>query len=133
MLELAPDGLMVVDAKGVIQLANAQCEKVVWLSAPELIGRAVEMLVPMDVRGRHPGMRESFHHSPSPRSMGSGRELRALRRMVQPSPVEIGLSPLPARAGEGAQVAVSIRDVTERKRAGEFSSRRRPKPRKPPK
>ena len=35
-------------------------------------------------------------------------------------PVEIGLSPLPARAGEGAQVAVSIRDVTERK-AGECS------------
>ena len=30
-------------------------------------------------------------------------------------PVEIGLSPLPARQGEGAQVAVSIRDVTERK------------------
>ena len=30
-------------------------------------------------------------------------------------PVEIGLSPLPDRAGEAAQVAVSIRDVTERR------------------
>src|SRR4029079_8019761 len=30
-------------------------------------------------------------------------------------PVEIGLSPLPARGSDGAQVAVSIRDVTERK------------------
>ena len=30
-------------------------------------------------------------------------------------PVEIGLSPLPARQGERAQVAVSVRDITERK------------------
>ena len=29
-------------------------------------------------------------------------------------PVEIGLSPLPDRTGEAAQVAVSIRDITER-------------------
>ena len=38
VLELAPDGLMVVDAKGVIRLANAQCEKLFGHTREELIG-----------------------------------------------------------------------------------------------
>jgi PAS domain S-box-containing protein len=117
VLELAPDGLMVADEKGVIRLANAQCEKLFGYTRDELIGRPVEMLVPADVRARHPGLREAFHHAPDARSMGAGRELRGQRKDGSLFPVEIGLSPLPARQGEGAQVAVSIRDITERKRA----------------
>jgi two-component system, sensor histidine kinase and response regulator len=115
VLELAPDGLMVVDGKGVIKLANAQCEKLFGYTSQELVGQPVEMLVPADVRARHPALRESFHRAPVPRSMGSGRELRGVRKDGSLFPVEIGLSPLPARQGERAQVAVSVRDITERK------------------
>ena len=50
VLELAPDGLMVVDEKGVIRLANAQCEQLFGHPRDELIGQSVEMLVPPDVR-----------------------------------------------------------------------------------
>src|SRR5262249_7502260 len=71
VLELAPDGLMVVDSKGTIQLANAQCEKLFGFKRDELIGQTVEMLVPPTIRAGHPALRESFHQSPSPRSMGS--------------------------------------------------------------
>ncbi|MEO8426138.1 MAG: response regulator [Verrucomicrobiota bacterium] len=117
VLELAPDGLMVVDATGVIQLANAQCEKLFGFTRDELIGQPVEMLVPAEIRARHPALREAFHRSPSPRSMGSGRELLGLRKDGSLFPIEIGLSPLVARQGEDPQVAVSIRDVTERKAA----------------
>jgi len=117
VLELAPDGLMVADEKGIIKLANAQCEKLFGYTREELIGQPIEKLVPADIRARHPALREAFHRSPSPRSMGSGRELRGARKDGSLFPVEIGLSPLPARQGEAAQVAVSIRDITERKRA----------------
>ena len=115
VLELAPDGLMVVDGQGVIRLANAQCEKLFGYTPDELIGRAVEMLVPPDVRGGHPALREAFHGAPEVRAMGGNRELRAVRKDQSEFPVEIGLSPLPARGAQGAQVAVSIRDVTERR------------------
>jgi PAS domain S-box-containing protein len=114
VLELAPDGLMVVDAQGVIQLANAQCEPLFGYTRAELVGQAVEKLVPEDVRPRHSALREGFHREASPRAMGSGRELKALRKDGSLIPVEIGLSPLPSKQGEGARVAVSIRDVTER-------------------
>ena len=115
VLELAPDGLMVADEQGIIRLANAQCEKLFGYPREELIGQPVEMLVPAEVRARHPAMRAAFHHAPDARSMGVGRELRGQRKDGSLFPVEIGLSPLPALAGEGAQVAVSIRDITERK------------------
>jgi nitrogen fixation negative regulator NifL len=115
VLELAPDGLMVVDANGIIQLANVRCETLFGYTRKELIGQTVEMLVPAEARANHPALREGFHRAPAAREMGSGRELRGQRKDGSLFPVEIGLSPLPARQGEGAQVAVSIRDITERK------------------
>ncbi|HZA36682.1 MAG TPA: response regulator [Vicinamibacterales bacterium] len=115
VLELAPDGLMVVDANGVMRLANAQCEKLFGYIREELIGQPVEILVPAELRAHHPAMRMTFHSAATPRAMGAGRELLGVRKDGSSFPVEIGLSPLPDRAGEAAQVAVSIRDVTERK------------------
>ena len=58
VLELAPDGLMVVDANGVIRLANARCEQLFGYTRDELIGQSVEMLVPPDVRPTHASLRE---------------------------------------------------------------------------
>ena len=115
VLELAPDGLLVVDEAGVIRLANARCEVLFGHTRHELIGQAVEMLVPPDVRERHPALRETFRQAPMTRAMGANRELRGLRKDGSEFPVEIGLSPLPARGSEGMHIAVSIRDVTERK------------------
>ena len=117
VLEMAPDGMMVVDSNGIIQLANAQCEELFGYTRSELIGKPVEMLVPDHIREHHPALRAEFHQSPKTRSMGSGRELLALRKDGSLFPVEIGLSPVPAREGESDQVAVSIRDVTEQKLA----------------
>ncbi len=71
VLELAPDCLMVVDAEGVIRLANAQCEKLFGYTREELVGQPVEMLVPDDVRARHPALRERF--SPLTPGPGDGR------------------------------------------------------------
>jgi PAS domain S-box-containing protein len=115
VLELAPDGLMVVDTNGTIRLANARCAELFGHTGEELIGQSVEGLVPADVRPTHATLRAQFHRSPSAREMGGGKELRGVRKDGSEFPVEIGLSPLPARGSEGAQVAVSIRDVTERK------------------
>ncbi len=115
VLELAPDGLMVVDANGTIRLSNARSEKLFGYTRDQLVGQQVEMLVPRDVRPGHAALREAFQRAPVAREMGPDRELRGLRQDGSEFPIEIGLSPLPARGSEQAQIAVSIRDVTERK------------------
>ena len=115
VLELAPDGLMVVDANGTIRLSNARSEKLFGYTRDQLVGQQVEMLVPRDVRPGHAAVREAFQRAPVAREMGPDRELRGLRQDGSEFPIEIGLSPLPARGSEQAQIAVSIRDVTERK------------------
>jgi two-component system, sensor histidine kinase and response regulator len=117
VLEMAPDGMMVVDESGIIQLANAQCEELFGYTRDELIGKPVEMLVPDNIREHHPELRAGFHKAPRTRSMGTGRELSARRKDGSMFPVEIGLSPVPALEGKSAQVAVSIRDVTNQKLA----------------
>ena len=117
VLELAPDGLMVADRDGVIRLANAQCMKLFGCAREELVGRKVEELVPDEVREGHAALRRAFHATPEARAMAAGRRLHARRRDGTVFPAEIGLSPLPADETEREQVAVSIRDITERVRS----------------
>ena len=99
VLKLAPDGLMVADTNGIIRLANARCGKLFGCTRDELIGQPVETLVPEEAGTHHPSLRQAFHRSPAPRGMGSGRGLRGRRKDGSVFPVEIGLSPLPARRG----------------------------------
>src|SRR5262245_11082140 len=116
VLELAPDGMMVVDEDGVILLMNAQIEDLFGYAKDELIGQPVDCLVPEAVRARHVAHRDAFHRAPVARSMGTGQELQGRRRDGSAFAIEIGLSPLPSRKGQPSQVAVSVRDITERKR-----------------
>jgi PAS domain S-box-containing protein len=117
VLERAPDGLLVVDADGTISMANAQCERLFGYTREELIGNKVEILVPDAIRPQHPELRASFHRAPTTRSMGAKAELHGRRKDGSLIPVDIGLSPLPGRDGGDIQVAVSVRDITERKKA----------------
>jgi PAS domain S-box-containing protein len=117
VLERAPDAFLVVAADGVIHLANEQCEKLFGYPRSELVGQKVEVLVPDEIRPQHPALRAGFHRAPATRAMGALRELHGRRKDGSLFPVDIALSPVPARDGEGVQVAVSVRDVTERKQA----------------
>lgn len=119
VLELAPDGLIVADSKGIIQLANAQCEVLFGYTREELIGQPVEILVPDSARGQHTGYRESYHKAPTVRAMGGKQALEGRRKDGSTFPVAIGLSPLAAGEDEPPQVAASIRDVTEQMKAEE--------------
>jgi two-component system sensor histidine kinase/response regulator len=117
VLERSPDAFLIVAADGVIHLANEQCEKLFGYTRSELIGQSVEILVPDEVRPVHAELRASFHREPTTRAMGALRDLFGRRKDGSLVPVDIALSPVPARDGTGIQVAVSVRDVTERKQA----------------
>ena len=113
IVDSAPDGILVVDASGHIVFANRQSESLFGYRPEEIVGEAIELLVPDRVRVRHLGHQRAFHEQPGTRPMGSGMELTARRRDGIEVPVEISLSPL--QTEQGTFVIAIARDVSERK------------------
>lgn len=112
-LEAAPDAVVIIDQGGKIVRVNGQTEKMFGHGREELLGQAVEILMPERFRGNHRGQRNAFMAHPSTRLMGPALELWGLRKDGSEFPVEISLSPIPDR--EGVLVASIVRDVTRRR------------------
>ena len=104
-----PDALLLVDGKGIIELANPAAESLLGYTAQELVGLSVDALVPDSIRPRHAEYRAGYAKAPRPRPMGTDMELVAKRRDGSEVMVEISLSPL---SDQGLpQVVVAIRGV----------------------
>lgn len=113
LLESAPDAMVVVDEKGIIQLVNSQMEKMFGFTRAEVTGQPVEVLVPERFRKVHAQHRTDYFVEHPARAMGIGLELFGLHSSGREFPVEISLSPL--KTEDGLLVSAAIRDVTQRK------------------
>jgi PAS domain S-box-containing protein len=116
-VESSPNGMVMVDANGKIELVNREIERMFGYTRDELLGQSIEMLVPERFRGKHPIFRAGFYREPQARAMGAGRDLFGLRKDGSELPVEIGLNPI--ETDEGLFVLSSIVDISARKRAEE--------------
>ena len=115
VVEASPSGVVMVDRAGKIALVNRETERLFGYAREELLGQPIEVLVPEQLRDRHPGLRDGFLANPQTRAMGAGRELFGRRKDGGQFPVEIGLNPL--ETDEGFFVLASVVDITARKRA----------------
>ncbi len=113
MVEAAPCGMVMVDSHGRIILVNPHAELMFGYARTELIGNALEMLLPERFRATHGSHRGAFASVPSIRQMGVGRDLTARRKDGTEFPVEIGLNPVPGE--EGGLVLAAVTDITRRK------------------
>jgi PAS domain S-box-containing protein len=113
LLDLAPDATVVVDAGGTIVFANAQVARTFGYSSAEIVGLAVEALLPERFRGGHAEHRARFALQPRPRAMGEGLTLFGRHKDGHEFPVEISLSPV--QSDEGPLVVAAVRDATTRR------------------
>lgn len=116
--EASLDAIVVVDRTGRISFANNRVEAMLGYRADELLGQSHNILVPHRYRDRHASHMDRFMVDPSPRMMGAGIELTALRKDGSEFLAEISLTPYQATAGMA--VIAALRDVTtkETKRTG---------------
>lgn len=115
LLESAPDGIVIVNEKGCIELVNAQVELWFGYARDELLNQPVELLMPEQSRMRHQDYRQDYTKDPKVRPMGVGLDLCGLRKDGSRFPVEINLSPL--KIGQELFIISIIRDITARKRS----------------
>lgn len=92
VVEANANGLLVVDDKGRIEMANPALERMFGYERGELLGQSMEVLLPESERSSHEGKRAGYMRAPEARPMGAGRDLHGLRKDGSVLPIEISLS-----------------------------------------
>jgi PAS domain S-box-containing protein len=115
LFEFATEGILVANSKGDIIKTNPATERMFGYAKNELLGKKIEVLVPVRHVHNHQGYREKYITNPHARSMGTSMDLHAKRKDGSEFPVEISLSPF--TASDGQFVIAFIVDITIRKKA----------------
>jgi PAS domain S-box-containing protein len=114
LVEAAPNAMVMINSAGLIEMVNAQTERLFGYSRIELVGSSVEMLLPDELRAQHPHLRAGFFAVSSSRPMGAGQALFGQRKDGSKVQVEIGLSPIETE--DGMMVLSAIIDISDRVR-----------------
>jgi two-component system, LuxR family, sensor kinase FixL len=80
IFQSAVDGIVVIDARGLIEAFNPAAERLFGYTETEVLGRNVSMLMPPPYRDEHDGYLNRYLTEGSPRIIGIGREVRGRKR-----------------------------------------------------
>ena len=108
-VEGAPDATVVVDGSGTIVLVNQQAEVMFGYPRQELVGAAVEKLVPESSRDIHVKHRAAYAANPQMRTMGMGSLSAAAAGTARSSRSAFALYCADLEHG---LVVASVRDIT---------------------
>jgi PAS domain S-box-containing protein len=115
--ETMVDGLIVIDASGIIQYVNPGCENLFHYSSGDLVGQNVAILMPEPYSSEHDGYLLRHRQTKVKRIIGIGRELQG--RKADGTIFPMYLSVGEAQTADGAIFVGIIYDLTEKKRAEE--------------
>jgi len=115
LLEAAPDATLLIDTAGGIRLVNREAESLLGFAREELIGQSGGMLVPERFRADFLGRWAELAASGRRRLGNAGGEFFARARDGREFPVDLALSPVTSDSGQ--LIVVTVRDITEQKKA----------------
>ena len=121
--DASSDGLVLVDTVGLILATNEAFDQMFGFADTDLVGQAIEVVVPTDRQHHHVGVRRTFEQHPVSRPMASRRQLEGLRRDGTTFPIHVALGQLDTATGIHTFAAVS--DLTERFRLESESAKAR--------
>jgi PAS domain S-box-containing protein len=117
VVDTAVDGVILIDAQGLIMKFNPACEKLFKYRAAEVIGQNVRMLMPAPYRAEHDGYIRNFLTSGEKKIIGIGREVVGQRKDGSTFPMDLSVGEA-KQDGESIFVGI-IHDLTGRKRTEE--------------
>ncbi|MFC7098278.1 PAS domain-containing sensor histidine kinase [Halobaculum marinum] len=111
LCDTIPDAIVIVDEAGAVTYANSRVTDLFGYAPEELVGEAVEVLVPDGIAEAHVDKRESYMADPQTRPMGVGLDLVGQRKDGSQFPVAISLSPVDT--DDDNAVVATVRDVSD--------------------
>lgn len=108
VIEDLPISAIEVNDKLIIVSANSMAYDLFGYKAEELIGKNIDILVPVESRQKHEILALEFFKNPYPKKLGIGRDLMGMCKNGSYIPIEIGLYP------ENGNIVAFIVDITIR-------------------
>jgi len=112
ILDSIPDAMVVINERGLIQSFSSAAERLFGLSAAEVLGKNVKILMPSPYREDHDGYIERYLRTRERRIIGIGRVVVGLRADGSTFPMELAVGEMHVR--EQRFFTGFIRDLTER-------------------
>ncbi|MGJ0514828.1 MAG: sensor histidine kinase [Methylomicrobium sp.] len=110
LLETASDAMLIADPDGQILLANPAAELLFGFTRSEFSELTIEDLIPARLRAAHIVKRAAYAAHPTPRIMGNGVDIIALRKDGSEFSADVSLSPL-----EEGRVLAIVHNFSSRK------------------
>ncbi|MBV9827895.1 MAG: PAS domain S-box protein [Alphaproteobacteria bacterium] len=114
ILDTIPDGMVVIDDKGIVQSFSAAAERMFGYSADEVRGLNVALLMPSPHTERHDAYLARYLSTGERRIIGIGRVVTGRRRDGTIFPMELAVGEVKGR--ERRLFTGFVRDLTERQR-----------------
>jgi PAS domain S-box-containing protein len=114
ILDTTVDGIITIDAQGIIESFNLVAERIFGYAAAEVLGQEVSLLMPSPYREEHDGYLARYLRTGEKRIIGIGREVVGRRKDGATFPMDLAVSEV--RLGNRRLFTGIVRDITERKR-----------------
>jgi PAS domain S-box-containing protein len=118
LVDTAPDAIVVMDVRGVVQSFNQGAERIFDYAATEAVGRNISMLMPAPDAERHDGYIAKYLRTGERHVLGAVTKLYGLRKDGSLVPLEASIGEWRDAAGARFFTGV-LRDITERHAAEE--------------
>jgi two-component system sensor kinase FixL len=115
IVETAPDGIVIIDEKGIIQSFSSAAERLFGYRAEEVIGANVSVLMPSPYREQHDGYIARYLGTGEKRIIGIGRIVTGMRRDGSTFPMELAVGEF--RIDGQRFFTGFVRDITERQQS----------------
>lgn len=92
IIKTATDGIIIIDERGIMELANEAAARLFGYTEEELLGHNIKMLMPNPHRDAHDSYIQNYMRTGVRKIIGIGREVVGLRKDQSTFPVRLSIS-----------------------------------------